>query len=108
MTLGTVDDVVAAIAHGADVAVGIAGEDYRERVRCDSLRVDTSTSGTRAACLSLVQLQGNAMGLSTGHYEGRVYNTNGIEARVRVAFGTTTNSDEAATRRALTWFVRDN
>lgn len=101
---GAVANVASAIRGGAEVMVGRVGEGM-ERVRCESLRV--ATNPTRAACLTLLQFPGTTSGTVTpGYYEARVYNTNGVMARARVAFGSTDNSYEDAPTEALAWYVR--
>jgi hypothetical protein len=101
---GAIQNVVVAIEHGAEVMVGRVAEGM-ERVRCDSLRIGTNP--TRAACLTLLQFPGTTSGTVTpGYYEARVYNTSGVVARARVAFGSTDNSFEEAPTEALAWYVR--
>jgi len=80
---------------GRDPKRGRRGGDGR-RQRARPLRIAADRNHpTRAACLVLPQrccMTGNAT--TPGYYEARVYNSNGVVASARVAFGSTTTTDE--------------
>lgn len=102
---GSTAALLAAVETGAEVMVARDLGEATERVVCDSLRIDTDDG--RVACLRLDQVPtAITQAMVPGHYEARVYNTNGVVAGAQVPFGSTTSSALDTPIVALRWFVR--
>lgn len=104
---GSVAALVSAIRQGAAVTVASTTGATTEYQRCESLRF--SEGPAHVACLALPEVQKRLAGSTAvkGHYEPRVYNSNGVVASARVAFGSTTIEGANEAARALSWYVRN-